>query len=170
MSEKPEVDQNLSHDGHSHAPQSGGADSSNQTNAGSQKIFVDEDWKSRVEAEKEEASRKPHAAPAPDAAGQASPAQTEEDADPPLPPPGLLYVAGTMYMQALIGLGLVANPITGKPRVRLNQAQHAIDTLDMLRQKTEGNRTAEESAALDHILHEVRMAFVATLHRQPPQA
>ena len=65
MSEKPEVDQNLSHDGHSHAPQSGGAEPSDQTNPGSQKIFVDEDWKSRVEAEKEEASRKQQAAPRP---------------------------------------------------------------------------------------------------------
>lgn len=136
------------------------------------KIIIDEDWKSRVEAEKEEALHKQQAETTakPDAA-QPAPApgdQAEEDADPPLPPPDLMFLAGTLYMQALIGLGVVANPITGKPKVRVNQTRHAIDALEVLRQKTEGNRSADESAALDNMLHELRMAFVAL--RQPPQS
>jgi len=129
------------------------------------KIIVDEDWKSRVEAEKQEALRKQQAETTaqPGAAQQAPAAgdSAEEDADPPLPPPNLLFLAGTLYMQALMGLGVVANPMTGKSKVRVNQARHAIDALEVLRAKTEGNRSADESAALDNMLHELRMAFVA---------
>lgn len=39
-------------------------------------------------------------------------------------------------------------------------ARHTIDTLDMLRQKTEGNRTPQETQELDAILHELHLAFV----------
>lgn len=132
-----------------------------------EKIIVDEDWKSRVEAEKEATLNKASAGEAEKPSEEAA-ASDQGDDDPTLPPADLMFVLGTMYMQALIGLGLVANPMTGKPKVRLHQAQHAIDTLEMLRQKTEGHRTAEESGALDNMLHELRMAFVATQQHRAP--
>ncbi len=123
------------------------------------KIHVDEDWKSRVEAERAAAQAKPEAAEAkPEPAAEKPAARAP---DPALPPPDLMYIASTMYMQALVALGLVTDPITRKAEVRPNQARHAIDALEVLREKTEGNRTVEESEAIDAMLHEMRMAYVA---------
>jgi len=121
------------------------------------KVVIDEDWKSRVEAEKEAARKQAPTEPKAEPPGGPPPA---DEPDPPMPPPDLIFVAGTVYMQALIAMGLVANPLTGKAQQKPNQARHAIDTLQMLREKTEGNRTAEETGALDSMLHELRLAFV----------
>ena len=39
----------------------------------------------------------------------------------------------------------------------------------MLQRKTEGNRTPEESEAIEHMLHELRLAFIAVRDRHPPE-
>lgn len=131
------------------------------------KIFVDEDWKSRVEAERATARQPcaPEAAAETGPAAEAAPAATrsEADDDRPLPPPDLMLLATTFYMQALIGLGGVPDPVTRKAAFRPNHARHAIDSLQVLQEKTEGNRTAEESEALEAMLHQLRMAFVGAM-------
>lgn len=114
------------------------------------KIIIDEDWKSKVEAEREAAcAQKEEPAPAP-----------ESVPDTQLPPPSLTYLASTLYLQGAISLGLLPHPISGKSETRLGQAKHAIDTLDILQQKTEGNRTPDESEELEAMLHQLRLAFV----------
>lgn len=118
------------------------------------KIIVDEDWKSKVEAEREQ-SRAPQAE-----SKSAEGPGDEADQGGPLPPPDLMFVFSTFYMQALVAMGLVRHPIKEKVDVDLPQARHAIDVLDVLEQKTKGNRTADENEAIETILHEVRMAFV----------
>jgi hypothetical protein len=65
-----------------------------------------------------------------------------------------------LYSEALMHLGQVPDPATGQPHRDLEQAQFTIDLLGMLREKTEGNRTAEESGVLEEILATLRMAFV----------
>jgi hypothetical protein len=117
------------------------------------KLFVDEDWKSQVEAEKEAArhateSDKPAAAPA------SSPARG------PLPPADLTFLISSLYLQGAIALGLVPNPVTNKSEVYPDQVKHAIDMLTMLQQKTEGHRTPEESDDLEAALHELRLTYV----------
>jgi hypothetical protein len=129
------------------------------TDEASKKIIIDEDWKSKVEAERESPlHEKPASESAPNP--EAAPGKQDE-ADLPLPPPDLLFLASSLYMQALVALGLIENPMTGKPEVHLPQAKHAIDTLQVLQDKTQGNRTEEETQGLEAMLHEVRMAFVA---------
>ena len=115
------------------------------------KIIIDEDWKSQVEAEKEAASRQPESA---------DNAQAESPAG-PLPPPDLTFLASSLYLQGMISLGLLPNPATDKPEAHLPQARHTIDMLQMLKEKTEGNRTDDETTELEKILHELRMAYVA---------
>ena len=61
----------------------------------------------------------------------------------------------------MIALGLLPNPMTDEPEVQLDQARYTIDTLEMLQQKTEGNRTPEESKEFEQVLHELRMAYLA---------
>jgi hypothetical protein len=124
------------------------------------KIIVDEDWKSKVQAEKEALHQQQQTPPP----AEESPAAAKEPpagARQPLPPADLFYLAGSLYMQALMGLGAIPNPLSGQPKVELEKAKHAIDTLAMLQQKTEGNRTPEESESIEAMLHELRMVFIA---------
>ena len=123
-------------------------------------IFVDEDWKAQVQAEKEALKHQGEK----EAPAEAAPAPDE---DHPLPPPTLVDMAGSLAVQTMISLGLMANPLTGKAELRVHQARHLIDTLDLLQKKTEGNRTAEESAAFEHLLHELRLGFLAVQSGAP---
>jgi hypothetical protein len=124
---------------------------SDNKNEGEKKIIVDEDWKSQVEAEKEAASQNKQQ-------GQAEQPSGAEEA---LPAPTLTFLASTIFMQGAIAMGLLPNPITDKSVVQIDQARHAIDLLTMLQQKTEGNRTPEETEDFESMLHQLRMAFIA---------
>jgi hypothetical protein len=61
---------------------------------------------------------------------------------------------------ALIGLGAVAEPGSGERAPDLEQARSAIDILLMLRDKTHGNRTEQESRLLEEIVYDLQMRFV----------
>jgi hypothetical protein len=128
----------------------------NREESPSETIIVDEDWKARVQAEKE-ATSPPGAAPSADAAPDAASAED----DPVLPPPSLEFLFQSLAMQAMMGLGLMPNPASGKTEPRPNFAGHLIDTLDLLLAKTAGNRTEAETALLEALLHQLRMAFVS---------
>jgi hypothetical protein len=156
------------------------------------KIIVDEDWKSRVEEEKE-ALRQKEAGQG-DSGAEAPPGETTEQATDgaapegaaeaaggpaadatadrqaiPLPPPTLSFLVSSLYLQGMIALGMLPNPVTNKAEASFDQARHTIDMLAMLQEKTQGNRTPEESDELEGVLHELRMAFV-TLKQNPPSA
>src|ERR1700733_3301184 len=91
------------------------------------KIIVDEDWKAQVQAEKEAAKVGSNAPPvdspistdplAPGSTG-GSAAQCESDAadipDVEMPPASLVFLCTTLATQAMIALGQVPNPLTGK--------------------------------------------------------
>jgi hypothetical protein len=61
---------------------------------------------------------------------------------------------------ALIGLGESPDPGTGERRPDLGQARDAIEILRLLREKTVGNRTEQESALLEELLYDVQMRYV----------
>jgi hypothetical protein len=127
-------------------------------------IFVDEDWKSQVEAEKKAAvAQSGEKRPGADST-QPTTTSSTETADQPrvgrLPPATLSFLITTLATQAMVSLGEVPDPFSGKAEVRLPEARHFIDSLAMLEEKTAGNRTPEESALLDASLHQLRMAFV----------
>jgi hypothetical protein len=124
-----------------------------------EKTFVDEDGKAQAQVEKETHPRPEPAEPAEPAGATAG----------PLPPPSLEFLASTLAMQAMICLGLIANPVTGKAEFQPEQAKHLIDMIQMLRDKTEGNRTADETATLEHLLHELRLGFVAVQEKAKTQ-
>lgn len=70
----------------------------------------------------------------------------------------VLSVASAAFM----GLGLVEMPDQpgGKPKVDLELARQNIDLLELLFEKTRGNRNAEEDRLLEQLLFETRMRFV----------
>jgi hypothetical protein len=82
---------------------------------------------------------------------------------------------GALFMMfassALINLGAVPDPETDERRLDLRQAQAAIDVLLMLRDKTRGNRSEQESRLLEDILYDLQMRFVrAARGPSPPSA
>lgn len=83
----------------------------------------------------------------------------------PSEPPGapqadLTSLLVMLYSDALANLGQAPDPATGRPHVDLEQARFAIELLTMLQQKTQGNRTPEESAVLEDMLTALRMGYV----------
>lgn len=67
---------------------------------------------------------------------------------------------------ALVNLGVTPEPMTGTPRLDLAQAKLSIDLLRLLRDKTEGHRTAEESQLLADVLHDLQVRFVEAAKRR----
>jgi hypothetical protein len=133
------------------------------------KIIIDEDWKAQVEAEKEAARTGASAAPAAHGGTPepASKATSHEPPEGPLPPATFTFLLTTIATQAMIALGQVPNPITGKAVFRPQQAKHYIDSLSMLEEKTKGNRDSDESTLLTEMLHQLRMAYVMMQNAAP---
>ena len=126
------------------------------TSGESKKIVVDEDWKSRVEAEKEAFRRMQE-----EEKGEAKSESTLRS----LPPASFSFLVTTLANQAMVSLGLVPNPLTHQLEHRLDEAQHFIDTLQILYEKTEGNRTPEETALLEEFLHQLRLGYITVQQR-----
>jgi hypothetical protein len=98
------------------------------------------------------------AAPAPRTAPAGSAFQ-----GPAAPPQGGPDLQGLFIMlasSALVNLGEAADPETGERVLDLEQAREAIDLLSLLRVKTEGNRTEQESHLLEEMLYDLQLRFV----------
>ena len=68
----------------------------------------------------------------------------------------------------LVHLGDVPDPSGAKPEPNIPAARQMIDILAMLQEKSEGNRTAEETKLLDDILYELRMRVLAKSQKISP--
>jgi hypothetical protein len=82
-----------------------------------------------------------------------------------LDPPGPTDLGALFIMfanSALVSLGAVPEPGTDERRLDLDQARSAIDIMLMLRDKTRGNRTEEESRLLEELVYDLQMRFVRT--------
>ena len=77
-----------------------------------------------------------------------------------------LMLLAQMELGALVGLGVMENPATKEKRREPQQAALFIDQLEMLKAKTAGNLSGDESRVLDEALYRLRLAFVET-GRQP---
>ncbi len=77
-----------------------------------------------------------------------------------IPPPSFASHVLMLSTGALQHLGLIADPLTKEREENLPLAQHAIDTLEVLKKKTKGNLEEEEENLLDELLYDLRMKFV----------
>jgi hypothetical protein len=116
------------------------------------KLIIDEDWKSQVESEKRQSQ-------------QASPVAADTEKSPPrdirMPPASFEMLLTSLATEALIALGHMPHPLTGKMEAHRDHAKYLIDTLEVLREKTKGNLDEGETGLLESILHQLQMAFVA---------
>lgn len=67
---------------------------------------------------------------------------------------------------AMQALGKIKNPISDKIERDLNQAKHAIDMMEMLKDKTKGNLSSEEAQFLDMALSQCRMNYVDEVNKK----
>ncbi|WP_022664441.1 DUF1844 domain-containing protein [Desulfospira joergensenii] len=66
----------------------------------------------------------------------------------------------SLYSSGLVQLGKVEDPSTGEKKLDFSLAQHTIDMIAMLEEKTRGNLTKDEENLLKSLLSEIRLAFV----------
>jgi Domain of unknown function (DUF1844) len=125
----------------------------------------DETFKVTDRRRRDETEESPAAPVSPDPATPAPrAAQAGSEFQGPAPAPqGRPDLQGLFIMlasSALVNLGEAADPETSERVIDLEQAKDAIDLLSLLRVKTEGNRTDQESHLLEEILYDLQLRFV----------
>jgi len=119
------------------------------------KIHVDADWKKEAQAEKQRLARQAETAEPSAAAGPAPGGRQ------PLPQASFAALVQMLATQAAIFMSDQRDPETGRSMQHLDLAKHNIDLLAVLEEKTKGNLTDDEKRLLDHLLYELRMAYVS---------
>lgn len=99
---------------------------------------VDDTWKNQVAKEKKEAH-------------QNNAAYHE---------PTFEIFISSLGMQAMIAMGKLENPMTGKIDSNPEHARFLIDTLNIIKEKTKNNLTIQEETLLDDYLFNLRMMYV----------
>lgn len=87
-------------------------------------------------------------------------APKEEARQAPLPEVNFSSLIFSLSSSALLHLGEIADPQTGEKRKEIALAKHTIDTIAMLREKTQGNLNEEEEKFLESILTDLRWRYV----------
>ena len=83
----------------------------------------------------------------------------------PLPEIDFSTFVFSLSTQALMHLGEIANPISGKVEADVPVAKQMIDLLGMLKEKTSGNRNASEDRMMEDILFDLRMKYVEAVKK-----
>ena len=128
------------------------------------KIIIDEDWKNQAQQEKEilkekeKAEHEQEASEAPDA-GQRG----------PLPKGDLASLINMLTTQTLFALGVLRIKEQEDREPDLEMARYNIDMLEALEEKTKGNLTEQEGAALNNTLNELRMGYVQIANQGQPE-
>jgi len=132
-------------------------------------LQIDDDWKAQARAEKERlaAQAKQASQAAADAGastGAAAAAQAGGTGQPAgagqLPKADFKTMVSRMVTEAMMSLGMIPEPQSGRRVAVLDLARFHIDMLSVLEQKTQGNRDDEESRLLATALHELRSQYV----------
>lgn len=119
------------------------------------KLHIDSDWKAQAQAEKQRLAEQAKAPKA--AAGGAGAAARGPGG---MPEANFETLMSTMATQALFALGAIADPRTGQRYQNMDLAKHHIDMLSVLEEKTKGNLSEEEEAALASTVYELRTRYV----------
>jgi hypothetical protein len=85
-----------------------------------------------------------------------------------LPPVSFQSIVLMFTAAALQYLGVAPNPVTQKIETNLPMAKQTIDTLEILKKKTQGNLDAEEDKLLEGLLFELRMHYLRVTEEAKP--
>ncbi|MGH7797964.1 MAG: DUF1844 domain-containing protein [Candidatus Binatia bacterium] len=84
----------------------------------------------------------------------------------PLPEINFSAFVISLSTQALMHLGEIASPISGKVEIDVPVAKQMIDILGMLKDKTRGNLNANEDRLMEDILFDLRMKYVEAVKKR----
>ncbi|HNR29371.1 MAG TPA: DUF1844 domain-containing protein [Candidatus Hydrogenedentes bacterium] len=127
----------------------------------SPEIIVDQDWKARVQREKAEAQARQQ--------GEAQPSE-EEAAAPPAEAASFMTLVSSLAAQTMFALGVIAPRGTQEVVIDLDEAKYSIDLLMILRDKTKGNLTPQESGRLTATIAELQQVYVARVQQMHESA
>ena len=102
-------------------------------------------------------------------ATEGSPTQFPGQADAqeaPLPEINFSTFVISLSTQALMHLGEIGNPLTGKVEEDRPVAKQMIDIIGMLREKTRGNLNPGEDRLIEDILFDLRMKYVEAVKKK----
>lgn len=147
------------------------------------KLHIDDDWKKEAQREKERLAKKAAAAsagagaaaaasPAASAsagmdpraamagmAGQAGSTGQGEDGE-ALPEASFQTLVSMLASQALLYMGAIPDPQSGRRIAMFDMARHNIDLLEVIEAKTAGNLDDEEKSLIGSTLYELRSHYV----------
>ena len=66
----------------------------------------------------------------------------------------------SLKTSAIMQLGKIANPLTGRIERNLNEAKYTIDMLSMIKEKTKGNLTTDEGKIINDAVFELQMNYI----------
>jgi hypothetical protein len=105
-------------------------------------------------------AEEPSAAPEPPPTKPEAAAAGAERTEAPLPQINFPTFIASLNASALVHLGVIEDPVSGKAEKNLPMAKQTIDILSMLQQKTAGNLTGDEDSMMKSILYDLRILFV----------
>lgn len=79
------------------------------------------------------------------------------------------YLTEMFRFQAWMAMGKVASPVSGKVERDLGAARQMIDLLAELENRTEGNRSSDETKLLQGVLTELRLNFMDESKKPAPE-
>jgi len=131
------------------------------------RTIVDEDWKARVQREKDMARKRDA-----DASPQTPSDENAQDAAEPEGDinPAFEALVSTFATQTMFCLGFIAAPGQAAPTLNLDQAKESLEVLLMVSEKTRGNLTASEKAILQETLAELQRLFSARVQQVQAEA
>ncbi len=77
-----------------------------------------------------------------------------------LPPVNFLTLILSLSTSALLHFGEIPDPITKETKKDLVMAKHTIDTISMLKEKTEGNLEEDEDKLITGVLYDLKIKYV----------
>jgi hypothetical protein len=103
------------------------------------------------------------AAAEPAAAASVAPSETAQE-----PPPEINFSTFVISLstQALMHLGEIADPLSGKEAKDIPVAKQMIDIIGMLKDKTKGNLNAGEERLTEEVLFDLRMKYVEAVKKK----
>ncbi|MBW1822188.1 MAG: DUF1844 domain-containing protein [Deltaproteobacteria bacterium] len=127
-----------------------------------EKGFVIKDKRifSQEEQELNKEDQEPKKEPAKDEKAQETASANEQEAEAQLPEINFPTFIISLNASALVNLGAIEDPASGKKVKNLLIAKQTIDILSMLEEKTRGNLTEEEGKILKNILYDLRIIYV----------
>ncbi|HOV32307.1 MAG TPA: DUF1844 domain-containing protein [Candidatus Hydrogenedens sp.] len=120
------------------------------------KIIIDEDWKAKVQREKEELQKKLEE----EKAKNPEASEDKEISNEEALTPSFEALVGILTTNAMLVLGVIAPKGTQQVVIDLEQGQFFIDLLLVLRDKTKGNLSPKEEGLLNNSIAQLQEIYL----------